>query len=160
MACGKSTVGRQLAESLTWPFVDLDTVVEEQAFVRWNRDIPGVFQMGEQVFRDLERECLEQVLTQVPHPYVLSLGGGTLHNSNLAEHIQENTSLFVLHASWSVVEDRIRTSNRPLAASAYDLFQQRASGYNLGIGITVDHRSVEEIVDEIRQQVLRLEASC
>ena len=160
MACGKSTVGRQLAESLTWPFVDLDIVVEAQAFERWKTDIPGVFQRGEQVFRDLERECVDYLLTQVPHPYVLSLGGGTLHNGNLAEKIQENTSLFVLHASWSVVEDRIRTSNRPLKASAHDLFVQRDSGYKIGIGVTVDHRSVEDIVEEIRQNMLRLESSC
>lgn len=160
MACGKSTVGRQLAESLTWPFVDLDIVVETQAFERWKTDIPGIFQMGEKVFRELEQECLEQVLTQVPHPYVLSLGGGTLHNGNLSQRIQEETSLFVLHASWNVVEERIRTSNRPLKASAHDLFVQRDSGYKIGIGVTVDHRSVEDIVEEIRQKMLRLEASC
>lgn len=160
MASGKSTVGQRLAESLTWPFVDLDAVIESEANHRWSTDIPGLFERGEQVFRDLESECLMQILSEKTRPFVLSLGGGTLHNSDLPESILSQTTLFVLHTSWENVQERIQASGRPLKAMAKDLFVQRAAGYSVGTAIHVDNLSVEQIVQIILDELGNMEVLC
>ena len=55
MGSGKSTVGRAVAESLDWEFVDLDEAVAERAGL----SIPEIFDTaGEPYFRDLEHEAL------------------------------------------------------------------------------------------------------
>lgn len=160
MASGKSTVGQQLAESLTWPFVDLDAVIEDLASQRWGTDISGLFEMGEHVFRNVEADCLRQVLSHIPSPFVLSLGGGTLHNGVLAQTIMAQTTLFVLVASWETVQERIQGSGRPLKDVARVLYEQRLSGYAVGIPIDVDNRSLSDIVDDIRQKIIELGLAC
>ena len=53
---GKSHTGKQLAQLLGYPFVDLDDAIVEAA----GRSIPEIFaQDGEATFRQLEREQLQ-----------------------------------------------------------------------------------------------------
>jgi XRE family aerobic/anaerobic benzoate catabolism transcriptional regulator len=69
---GKTTIGRRLARRLHVPFVELDRRVEEAAGLT----LPEIFALhGEQYYRRLERETLEQVLAEA-RPLVLATGGG------------------------------------------------------------------------------------
>ena len=59
MGCGKSSVGRRLSELLCCPFMDLDSVIEEQA----GRSIPEIFATdGEAAFRQMELEALRSII--------------------------------------------------------------------------------------------------
>ena len=59
MGCGKSSVGRRLSELLCCPFIDLDSVIEEQA----GRSIPEIFASdGEAWFRRMELEALRSII--------------------------------------------------------------------------------------------------
>ena len=61
MGCGKSSVGRRLAELLCCPFMDLDQVIEERA----GRTIPEIFASdGEAVFRQMELQALQTVVSE------------------------------------------------------------------------------------------------
>lgn len=69
---GKTTVGRRLARRLRVPFVELDQRVEKAAGLT----LSEIFALhGEQYYRRLERETLEQVLSEA-RPLVLATGGG------------------------------------------------------------------------------------
>lgn len=72
MGCGKSTIGRKLARALHLTFVDTDNRVEE-------REGAAVFDIfryeGEERFREIEREVLEEVITE-EEASVISTGGG------------------------------------------------------------------------------------
>ncbi|WP_428330488.1 shikimate kinase [Mucilaginibacter sp.] len=71
MGCGKTTLGRKLANRLGYPFMDLDHVLEEQA----GMSIADYFSnFGEDAFRKLESEVLKQ--TVYPEHAVISTGGG------------------------------------------------------------------------------------
>lgn len=76
MGCGKSTVGRLLAQRLGWYFHDLDERIEAAA----GAPIAAIFaRQGEAAFRALEREQLQQILAlaAADRRMVVALGGGT-----------------------------------------------------------------------------------
>ena len=71
--CGKTTIGRRLADRLWWPFVDTDDIVQKKA----GKSIADIFeQHGVERFRDLETEAVRQVAKLQEH--VISLGGGAV----------------------------------------------------------------------------------
>lgn len=72
MGSGKTTLGRQLAAELHYPFVDLDEYLEQ----REGRSIAQLFeQEGQERFREMEREALEAVVQEYDRA-VISTGGG------------------------------------------------------------------------------------
>lgn len=71
MGCGKSTIGRKVAEKLGISFVDLDKYIEERYF----KSVPVIFaEEGEERFREKERISLLEV-SQFEN-VVVGTGGG------------------------------------------------------------------------------------
>jgi shikimate kinase len=71
MGCGKTTLGKKLASSLGYNFIDLDHVLEAQI----GMTIPEYFSThSEEEFRKLESEILKT--TQYPQNTIVSTGGG------------------------------------------------------------------------------------
>ena len=72
MGCGKSSVGKALANAMGIPFVDTDGMIEEQA----GRKINDIFREdGEEYFRELETSVLKQLLSAQERK-VIAVGGG------------------------------------------------------------------------------------
>ena len=72
MGSGKSTYGRKLAKKMNHEFIDLDHYIES----REKESIKHIFShQGEDRFREIERECLLEILKK--DNYVLATGGGT-----------------------------------------------------------------------------------
>lgn len=74
MGCGKTTVGRLLAEELGWTFADLDDDIE----ARENAAISRIFaERGEAEFRRIETECLKARVEEIraSRPLVVAAGG-------------------------------------------------------------------------------------
>ena len=73
MGCGKSSVGKALANTLEIPFADLDEFIE----IEQGRSVREIFQQsGELYFRKLEHKALNHFI-QSSKPTVVALGGGT-----------------------------------------------------------------------------------
>ncbi|MFT3740791.1 MAG: shikimate kinase [Breznakibacter sp.] len=71
MGCGKSTLGKALAQTLGWAFCDLDTLFE----TTYRMPISDFFkQHGEDAFREAEKEVLSQSFVQAKMVY--ATGGG------------------------------------------------------------------------------------
>lgn len=103
MGAGKTTVGRLLAESLGWNFLDLDTHLEARA----GDSIPVLFAThGEPHFRRLESSALASALAH--SQTVIALGGGTpeqLTNRLLLEQTPGTLVIF-LDAPFETLFDR------------------------------------------------------
>lgn len=73
MGSGKSHWGRLLSQRLQLPYYDLDALIVESA----GKPITSIFEEeGEEYFRLLEKDLLEDVIRENPS-LVLSCGGGT-----------------------------------------------------------------------------------
>jgi XRE family transcriptional regulator, aerobic/anaerobic benzoate catabolism transcriptional regulator len=80
---GKSTLGAALAERLEMPFLELDRLIEQQSGLTLNLIFDFRGQAG---FRELERECLEDVLRR--HPcFVLATGGSLVSEPGTFERL-------------------------------------------------------------------------
>ena len=92
---GKSTLGRQLSESLKIPFIELDREVEREA----GTALGEVFAMyGQDAFRRFERRALERVLAQHERA-VIAAGGGLVTDASTYKLLLERCHCIWLRAS-------------------------------------------------------------
>ena len=110
MGAGKSVIGRKLARELEVSFLDLDDRIEEET----GQSIPEIFEeSGESAFRVAERRALLEVIRTFKG--VVSLGGGSLQNQHMVDHVKLNGLLIFIETPISVILNRISTDeNRPL----------------------------------------------
>ena len=110
MGAGKSTIGRSLADELGNPFLDLDDRIVERA----GKTIPQIFDdAGEGAFRTAERKALLDIVRN--DEGVVALGGGSLQNQHLLDHLKVNGLLVHIKAPIAVILERIAgDTNRPL----------------------------------------------
>src|SRR5581483_9910495 len=93
MGTGKSVVGRQVAETLKAPFVDLDAMIVKKA----GQSIKEIFaSAGEPAFRALESQVVVEVSRQAGK--VIATGGGALLDPQNREHLQRTGILVCLSA--------------------------------------------------------------
>ena len=156
MGAGKSTVGRELSLKLRYPFLDLDTEIEEEEGLPV-REIFARF--GELHFRALERKHLKRV-SETPQA-VIALGGGAYVDPENRELVDATGVAVWLEASLSKIRQRIRPDGtRPLLgnpARAERLYEERLPAYKLArIHVLTDNRLPNEIADEILQRVTTL----
>ena len=89
MGCGKTTVGRALADALGWMFADLDQEIEAREKIT----IAEIFDThGEAAFRELETAALKDRIRTVQYgrPQVIALGGGAFLNEENFELVSNN----------------------------------------------------------------------
>ncbi len=152
MGCGKSAIGRRLAQALDIPFVDADEEIEKAA----GKSITEIFdEHGEAHFRDGERKVIARLLAQGPQ--ILATGGGAFMNEETRENIGRTGISIWLDAELDVLVRRVaRRDNRPLLKHGNpeklmrELLLQRAPTYALS-DLVIKSRDVahDVIIDEI-----------
>ena len=162
MGCGKSTVGRVLAASRGWDFVDLDDEVTR----REGRGIPEIFaEGGEPLFRKAELAALEALLERCSgEDLVLALGGGTLTTAAARERVLVETFCVYLRADIGTISARLGadTSSRPLfrngTAGPGELLASREPVYRLAARtVETAGRTPEELASIINKLIDEVE---
>ena len=155
MGCGKSYIGKLLAEEKNMPFVDLDGYIVEKE----GRSIPEIFeQSGEGCFRRLEADCIKEL----EGGYVVATGGGALINENTAEFANEHGITVFLDAEFELCYERIKNdTNRPLVMNnteeqLRELFEKRREIYEKHSRVTVKVTGAEETTLENINSLLLL----
>ena len=157
MACGKTTVAKELAQQLDCDYVDLDSFITE-GHGRSPAEI--IQQDGEEQFRELETLALRDVL-QNKGARVIALGGGTWT-------IPANRTLAALHecetvwldVPFEVCWNRIvaGATARPLAPdreTAWSRYESRRAGYGLSSRrvAATEADSVQDIAEQIGREL-------
>ena len=110
MGCGKSAVGRELAQMTGTTLIDSDEYIARTTAMT----IPEIFEKkGERGFRDIESQCIRELSQS--KGVIISLGGGAVLRRENIDLLRKNCLVFRLKAS---VEKILRNTggdvNRPL----------------------------------------------
>lgn len=119
---GKSTVGRQLARRLDWPFVDSDALIEH----RLGESIRAFFDReGEERFRDIEQSTIDE-LTASGAPGVIATGGGACLREANRRALHDRCTVIYLRSTPEELHRRLRhDTQRPLLQVADPLAKLR-----------------------------------
>jgi shikimate kinase len=157
MGAGKTTVGRALAKSLRWNFLDLDDVIEQ----REHKSVAEIFaSSGEPAFRRMESVALAALLQdrQGGGDLVLALGGGAFVQKQNRDALNSAGAITVLlEAPVEELRRRCQAEHRvrPLAqqdARFNELFAARRADYALArFTVQTLDKSVEQVTAEIER---------
>lgn len=104
--CGKSTIGRLLAEKTGRPFADADAEIVRLT----GKSIPDIFaQDGEEVFRDWETKALEALGKQ--SGLIIATGGGCVTRAGNYPLLHQNGEIFYISRDLNALP----TDGRPLS---------------------------------------------
>ena len=110
---GKTLLGRQLANRLSLPFLDLDEWIEAQTGLR----IPQIFSgYGEPFFRELEAHAVNEAACN-PGQIVATGGGTILRPENTRALRKHGVLIFIDRPAGQILAD-IDPATRPLLAAA------------------------------------------
>lgn len=157
MGAGKSTVGRQLAQSLGYEFQDSDQEIQRRTGV----DIATIFEYeGEDGFRNRERQVIEELAAR--DNMVLATGGGVVLTPANRQQLAARGLVIYLHCSPEQQYARTaRDRNRPLLdtddpqQTLRDLMAEREPIYRqvADLVVSTERRGTASVVKEIRRRL-------
>ncbi len=155
MACGKTTVGRALAQRLGRSFVDTDHEIEHE----FGLPVPAIFtRHGEQEFRDAERRLIERLLGRSNE--VISIGGGAFVDPNARTSINARAISVWLDPPFELILERIaRSGMRPLASGKppgdlRHLWEERRGSYaEAQVRVATEDEDLDQSVQRILDQM-------
>lgn len=155
MGTGKSSVGRLVAETLHFAFLDTDTVIEARA----GKAVSQIFEeQGEAAFRELEKRIVKELALR--DRTVISTGGGLVVDPENLASLKSHALVVCLWASPETIWSRVKhQSNRPLLNEANplekikSLLAERAPFYKqAGVHLSTELRSPREVAQQVLHQ--------
>lgn len=152
--CGKTTIGKILAEELKYNFCDMDEYIEDIS----GESIKELFKKGEEVFRDFESLGCEKLSKK--KNMVISAGGGVIkRQKNIDLFRNESIIIFIDRPIENIIID-IDTSSRPLLAEGkeklYNLFEERYDLYKKYCNIrVVNDGYLKDVILQIKREVIK-----
>lgn len=148
MGTGKTSIGKRVAHSLGFTFVDTDELIVKSA----GKAITKIFsENGEDYFRELESQILQNCGEHTKQ--VISTGGGIVLREENRQLLTKIGYVIWLKASAEAILERVsRNQERPLLHTANplqtikDLLQQRETLYSSSSDFTIetDELSIDE----------------
>ena len=142
MGSGKSTIGRELAKSLSYPVLDTDQLIVE----RENASINDIFaERGEDAFRDIETQILRDLVAEQPHKRIISTGGGIIGRPENRELLRQlGYVIWLLVSPEETLNRTSRNTDRPLLnndkpeATIRNLLTERTPLYQETAHLTIE----------------------
>ncbi len=153
MGCGKSSVGKALAEMLEVAFADLDELIVKHAGI----SIPQIFEKyGQAYFRTLESQEIQNIISQSGS--IIATGGGAMVNADNANVAKQNGIVVFIDVDFDTCYERIAgDTNRPIVqsrtkAELLELYNTRKNSYaqNSDVKIDASNLSIAEICEKIK----------
>lgn len=152
MGVGKSTIGKSLAQKLSYNFIDIDKLIEAKE----GCSINVIFKTkNESYFRKIEQSISLKQLKK--ERSVISLGGGAFMNKSIRRAVKDSSISFWLDVEINELIKRLsRTKKRPLLQkknlreSVNKIYLERKKTYNeADFRIKCNFLKANNIVDKV-----------
>ena len=148
--CGKTTIGKHLADRSGKQFADADALIEELA----GKSIPQIFaEDGEEIFRRWETTAIEQLGKQ--SGLVIATGGGCVTKERNYPVLHQNGTIFWLRRDLI----HLPTEGRPLSQEnkLQDMYSQREPMYQAFSDFVIENNgTLDNTVDSILKSMEEL----
>lgn len=144
--CGKSTVGKALADALRRPFVDLDLAIEQETGRK-----PGdiITEDGEAAFRKMESEAAARIGKE--NGQIIATGGGAILDPANVDALRQDG--FLVYLTRPI--HRLATHGRPLSAGGRSALEQlyavRDPLYRAAADVAIENDEIERVVKGIEE---------
>lgn len=157
--CGKTTVGKRIAETLKRCFIDTDQLIEEayQRETGQQETCRRIFQKrGKAFFRSLEKQQISSLTRK--KECVIAVGGGAIEDEDNVQHLRFLGCVIYLKTSVDHIWERAERGgipayidlNKPKEAF-YEMAQRRLPLYEKAahLACEVEDKTAQEIVELI-----------
>lgn len=143
--CGKTSIGKVLAEYYGRKFVDMDALIVEKA----GKSIPEIFnESGEAYFRKIEAEVAREVGKE--KELVIATGGGVIVTPENHDALRQNGTVVFINRDINILP----TDGRPLSQrnNLSDMFNSRLPLYKSICHYEIDgNDTVEQVADRVKE---------
>ena len=155
MGCGKTTIGKTLANKLAYKFQDTDSLIEEQE----GQSIPDIFHNeGEAYFRRVEKRIIRELSERKGQ--IWACGGGSVLDTDSRKILKDNAVVIWLYTSLETSFKRIEPGTRPLLdgetsrQAAEELLRERLPFYARASDMVMSSEAAaDDIVDNIYAEI-------
>ena len=155
MGCGKSTIGKILAEMLKCEFYDMD----EYIVGKEKMQIPEIFaEKGEKYFRETETTVIKELSTANG---VIACGGGAMLKKENSEIASENGIVVYIEADFEMCYGRISGDrNRPIVMNNTKeelnfIYDSRVPLYKANSSVTVSGNGTPKEIAEAIAKIVK-----
>ena len=130
--CGKSTIGKLLAEKMQRPYYDTDLLIAEKI---GKTPAELIISLGEAAFRDIESEVVKKISEE--NSCIIATGGGAVLRHENVDALRMNGKIFFVDRP---LEQLIPTDDRPLSSTKEAIekrYHERYDIYNATADIIV-----------------------
>ncbi len=140
MGCGKTTIGKRLANMFGYKFIDMDIEIENKKGMK----ISEIFEhYGEAEFRKMETDLCRELSEK--NGCIIATGGGVIKNEENMRLLRKNGSVLYIKASAEHIYKNVKNdTSRPLLdcedklQRIKTLMEERKPMYEQRSDITVD----------------------
>ena len=152
---GKTTVGKILADRLHYNFLDTDEIIRENT----KKTPAEIFaESGEDAFRTIESETLENIFTDNKNNIILSCGGGIiLRENNRAVLRQKSRIVWLIRPSEIILKNPDILNRPPInndPENYHKIFKARESLYAQTCHVKINFADAEESAGKIIAQFI------
>lgn len=136
--CGKTTVGKIIADKTGIEFIDMDEYIEKTNSMKINE----MFEIGEDFFRKME--AIACVNLSKKNKVVIATGGGVVKTSENIKALKKSSIIVFINRPLNEIILDIETDKRPLLKDGIDrlyrLYDERIQLYKEYCNIEVENK--------------------
>ena len=153
---GKTTVGKILAERLSYEFLDLDLIITEKTGMTPSE----IFSLyGEETFRKIETQNLEDIFSNRFEELILSCGGGiAVKEKNRATLKKNSFVIWLFRPPGEILKNKEILARPPIFgdfANYIKHFKEREPKYAAACDLKIDCTEVLPAVENIIRAIKR-----
>lgn len=147
--CGKTSIGKMLAEELKMEFCDVDEYIEKNQ----KKSIKEIFEGGETAFRNIESKATAEL--SLKKHMVISTGGGVIKRKKNIEALSKSGIIIFINRPLSNIMGDVDIETRPLLKAGKEklkkLYSERYLLYKEYADFEIMNDStMEKVIKDIR----------